>query len=121
MAVAAVVGTGVITAVDPTSTHVPLCPLKAVTGLDCPFCGSLRAVYSLTRLDLPTAANHNIVFTAAVPFLIVGWALWLARTLREPDSRPRRYPRATRVALAFLLAFAVLRNLPALSWLDSAA
>ncbi len=118
---AAVVGTGVIAALDPTANHVPLCPLLALTGIDCPFCGSLRAVYSLTRFDVVTAANHNIVFTAAVPFLVIGWAVWLARTLRHPDIPLPHYPRATKVALGFLLAFAVARNLPGLEWLGSGA
>ena len=65
----AVAGTALLAAVDPSARDVPLCPLKAITGLDCPFCGSLRAVHALAHLDLATALDHNVLFTLSVPFL----------------------------------------------------
>lgn len=64
-------------AVDPSARDVPLCPLKAITGIYCPFCGSLRAVHALAHLDLATALDHNVLFTLSVPFLVVGWVVWL--------------------------------------------
>ncbi|WP_131724959.1 DUF2752 domain-containing protein, partial [Mycobacteroides abscessus] len=38
---------------DPTTPGgvLPVCPLKALTGLDCPGCGGLRMVYSLMHGD----------------------------------------------------------------------
>jgi hypothetical protein len=119
----AAAGTAVLAVGDPNTTRVPLCPLKAVTGLDCPFCGSLRAVHSLTHLDLAGAANHNLVFTVAAPFLVAAWAWWLAGSLGWVRPVPTdRLPAAARVvAVVALLAFALVRNLPAFSWLDSTA
>ena len=126
----ALVGLGVAAAtaalavVNPNTTQVPLCPLHAVTGFDCPFCGSLRAVHALAHQQLAEAASHNLLFTLAAPFLVSGWLLWLRASLRHPNSAlsPPRVPRGVVAALISLTAvFFVARNLPALSWLASSA
>ncbi|MCU1356667.1 MAG: hypothetical protein JWM89_2085 [Acidimicrobiales bacterium] len=118
---AAAAGTALLAIGNPDTTHVPLCPLKAITGLDCPFCGSLRAVHSLTRLRVGEALDHNLVFTVAVPFVVVGWLLWLRRTVAGRPA-PAPAPRwATTVAVAVLVAFGIARNLPAFAWLGSTA
>src|SRR4051794_25353826 len=98
---------------DPnTSDAFPLCPLKAVTGWDCPACGSLRAVHSLCRLDLAGAMDHNVLFVLLVPFLALGYAAWLARSLgwRVPTIEVPRFVFPAIMLLA--VAFAVIRNLP---------
>lgn len=125
---AALAATAVLAVGNPNTTHVPLCPLKAVTGLDCPLCGSLRAVHALTRGDIAGAANHNLLFTVAAPFLVLAWGWWLLDTL---DRRPpgtqlveayRRHATPLRwVGIALLVTFAVVRNLPSMSWLGSTA
>jgi len=48
---------------------VSLCPVHAVTGFWCPVCGSLRAVASLTRLDVAGALSSNLLVTALLPLL----------------------------------------------------
>jgi len=96
---------------DPTSSHVPLCPLHALTGIWCPFCGGLRAVYELTRLNVVSALHYNLVVVAAVPFVL---ALWLdtVQRARAGHSR-RRLPRRLVIAIVVaLVAFTVVRNLP---------
>lgn len=125
---AALAATAVLAVGNPNTTHVPLCPLKAVTGLDCPLCGSLRAVHALTRGDIAGAANHNLLFTVAAPFLVLAWGWWLLDTLdRRPPGTPlveayRRHATLLRwVGVAVLVTFAVVRNLPSMSWLGSTA
>lgn len=111
-------GTGAVALVDPTATHVPLCPLAFATGLDCPFCGSLRAVHRLTQGDVVAALDHNLLFTVSVPALVTVWGIWLLRSLGHPVLPRWRWPARTGpVLLAVAVAFAVARNLPALSWL----
>lgn len=118
--IAASVGTLLVTIGDPNTTHVPLCPLKAVSGLDCAFCGSLRATHSLTHGDLAGALDHNILFTLISPLLVVGWAVWLLRSLGH-DVLPRvQVPRWAMLSMiAVALAFSVMRNLPAFAWFAS--
>ncbi|CAN5176580.1 hypothetical protein BH20ACT3_BH20ACT3_09380 [soil metagenome] len=116
----AVVGTAGVAVVDPTATHVPLCPLAFATGLDCPFCGSLRAVHGLTQADVVAAVDHNLLFTVSVPALVAVWGIWLLRSLGRPVLPRWRWPARTGpLLLAVAVAFAVTRNLPALSWLAS--
>src|SRR6478752_8420222 len=93
------------------------CPFYALTGLYCPGCGGLRAVNDLTDGDLVGAASSNLAFVVALPFILVGLALWVlgrwqGRSYAPPMSvvRPVAY-----VSLALLAVFTVLRNLPG-SW-----
>ena len=98
-------------ALDPTRNHVPLCPLHSITGLNCPFCGSLRAAYSLSRGRLAAAAHDNVLLLMALPLLVAFWIDWATRAQR--GELRRRVPRAVVVAIVVLItAFAVLRNLP---------
>ena len=104
----ALAGVGVVAVVDPNTTHVPLCPLHAMTGLWCPFCGGLRAVFELTRGQLATAAHDNLLVVVALPVVVL---LWLD-ALRRGPAPSRRWPVAARLAvLSALVAFTVLRNL----------
>lgn len=117
---AVVAATAAISVLDPVGHHVPLCPLHSLTGLDCPACGGLRAVFSLTRGDIAAAASHHLLFTVAVPFLVVGWVAWTFGAFTRPDAPPRPLPRwSGAAALAVLIVFSVVRNLPAFAWLGS--
>jgi hypothetical protein len=98
-------------ALDPTHTHIPLCPLRAATGLWCPLCGGLRATYSLAHADIAAALRENAVFVLALPVLFALWLEWVWRARR---GRPPR--RITAQAVVWLVVvctlFTVLRNLP---------
>jgi hypothetical protein len=116
-----VLGAGVaaatVTAVaDPNKGHFPLCPLKAVTGLDCPACGSLRAFHSLAHGQLHQALDHNVLFVLGFPLLVYGW-LVMGGVLPRPRPMPRPLVWA---GVALLAVFMVVRNLPG-SWLGSGA
>jgi hypothetical protein len=88
---AAVVGaTAYVGLVDPnTPGHYPLCPTKALTGFDCPFCGGLRATHALAHGDLGSALNHNaLVPLVVVPALVALWIVWLRRAWIGPTPSP---------------------------------
>jgi hypothetical protein len=94
------------------------CPTQVLTHLDCPACGSLRAVHDLTRLDLDAAASSNLLLVVALPVVI---ALWLRRVVVAwrggGGMRPLVVPPAVwMVGLAVVAVFTVARNLPG-SWL----
>ncbi|UQX88333.1 DUF2752 domain-containing protein [Jatrophihabitans telluris] len=102
--------------VNPNTTHVPLCPFHAVTGLNCPLCGATRATYALLHGDVVTALHDNAVYVLGLPLLFwLGWRWY--RATAGPDrpgaSRHRLMPRAVFIALLVLLVvFGVVRNLP---------
>ena len=117
----------------------PGCPMKEVTGLDCPGCGGTRAVHALTQGDIGTALDHNVVITVVLPLLVVAWGLWLVHSVRVTRARHRGVDPPARPALlripapsyqgwlgivGALLAFAVIRNIsavPAFAFLASEA
>lgn len=94
------------------------CPTKLLTDLDCPLCGSLRAVNDLTHLDVGAALSSNLVFVLAVPLIVFLWARRLVACWRGGEAmRPLVAPSWVWVAgLVALGVFTVARNLPG-SWL----
>lgn len=117
-AVGLVSGT-LVTVVDVNQPgHFPVCPFRALTGLDCPFCGGLRAVHDLGHGRLVAALDQNALVTLAVPLAVLWWLSWTVRSMRARPARPT--PRwAVPVTLAVLLVFWVVRNLPGVPFLHS--
>jgi len=113
---AALVAATVSWFVDPNTHRIPLCPLHAMTGLWCPFCGCTRAVHALVHADLATALRDNALFVAALPLLVLlWWRWWQAPSASRALPRPLFWSAATLV-----LVFGVLRNLPPGHWLAPA-
>jgi hypothetical protein len=96
----------VLAAFDPSTTWwLPSCPFHAITGWNCPLCGSLRAIHALVH-DGPLAA---LAFNPLTIAGMAGFALARERTTTFVFSMR---------GLAALVAFGLLRNLPAFSgWL----
>ena len=114
--------TAVVALVDPHQPgHYPLCPFRALTGLDCPFCGGLRATNDLAHGHLAAAASHNLLLVVSVPLLVLGWLTWLRRVARPGSARTATATsgRAQVAVLVVLVAFAVVRNTPWGAWLGS--
>ena len=97
-----------------------LCPWLALTGQYCPGCGSLRAVNDLTNGDVVAAASSNLVFVLMVPVLVFWWLRWTGRSWSGTVASAtvsRHSGRWIALAAVVMVAFGVLRNLPAGSWL----
>ena len=90
------------------------CPTKLLTDLDCPLCGSLRAVNDLTHLDVGAALSSNLVLVLAVPAILFFWGRRLVACWRGGEAmRPLAIPSWMWVAgLVVLTVFTVVRNLP---------
>lgn len=61
---------------DPEKFKIyPKCPFYMLTGLECPGCGSQRAIYNLLNLNIHAAFKHNAFLVCMIPiipiFLIV--------------------------------------------------
>ncbi|GAB3250719.1 DUF2752 domain-containing protein [Alteromonas gracilis] len=93
------------------------CPWLLLTGTYCPGCGGLRAVNDLTELRLSDAASSNLLFVAALPFIVLLWSrevVWAWRGERRPWLSPRAF---ALVVSTLILGFWVVRNLPGAAWL----
>lgn len=114
-------GMAVVYAVNPNTTHIPLCPLHAMTGLNCPLCGASRATYALLHGDLVTALHDNALYLVSIPFLLVLWLRWWEQTRAGAASRPVVSRRGLVVVVAVSAVFMVVRNLPFGAWLSPQA
>jgi hypothetical protein len=114
--------TAVVALVDPNEGgHYPTCPLLALTGIYCPFCGGLRAVHDLAHLDLAGALDRNPLAVLVLPVLAILWLLWAQRAFTGRQLLRLRPPSWWGWATVGVLAvFMVLRNLPGGSWLSPA-
>ncbi|MBR5898274.1 MAG: DUF2752 domain-containing protein [Muribaculaceae bacterium] len=72
---------------DPTSRFFPSCPFLSLTGLECPGCGSQRALHALLHGDIVAVWHLNAALFVFVPLLI---ALFVAELL-GPQRAPRLY------------------------------
>jgi hypothetical protein len=104
---------------DPAETWwFPSCPLRALTGWLCPFCGSLRALHALIHGAWGTALTLNPLTTLGV---LAGIATLIYDAVTS--DRSTQFERVLRLCVsargvAFLFAFGVFRNLSEpLAWI----
>ena len=50
----------------------PKCPFRVATGLQCPGCGSQRAIHYLLNFDMLNAIKENAVMVFSIPYLLLG-------------------------------------------------
>jgi hypothetical protein len=88
---------------DPTMAHFyPPCVFHALTGLQCPGCGSTRALHHLLHGDVSGAFRLNPLLFAMAPFM--GIASRWPRILTKPSV-------AWTIA-AVVVTYGIVRNLP---------
>ncbi|GAA2807180.1 DUF2752 domain-containing protein [Mycolicibacterium pallens] len=100
---------------DPTTPGgiLPVCPTKALLGVDCPGCGTLRMIYSLLHGDLLAAVRFNALGLVALGFLAVAFGTWTyGRATGRPIIGWQHHRWAPYVALALVAVWFVVRNLP---------
>lgn len=113
-------GVGLSAIYATTGLGVP-CPLRAVTGWECPLCGGTRLGSALLHGDVTSAFRYNpLVFIGLILATALGIA-WLIETLGGPKSRllhrvsawlGRVHPTVlSLVLLGFSILYAVIRNL----------
>jgi hypothetical protein len=99
---------------DPANTTVyPPCLFHLLSGLHCPGCGSLRALYQLSHGHVAAALGLNPLMVLSLPFL--GYAFLSRASLH---IRGRSLPGVSVspywywLLLGSILAFWLLRNIP---------
>jgi hypothetical protein len=101
---------------DPaTNALFPKCPFKMLTGLECPGCGSQRAIHRLLNLDFQGAISQNVLVMVAIPYMITGALFDLTGGRSEGVLRWRKRlfgATAIWIILAIIVIFTILRNVP---------
>lgn len=58
--------------IDPAKSALFLkCPLKSISGYDCPGCGAQRAFHEILHFRFLEAFKYNPLFVLSIPFLII--------------------------------------------------
>lgn len=101
--------------VDPTRTALlPTCPFKVVTGgLDCPGCGTTRAMHQLLNGNVTAAVGLNALALLALPYVLYSWLAWALPTVSSVRLPVVRLPaKAIYGLVGLVVAWWVVRNLP---------
>lgn len=100
-----------------TNRYIP-CLFHKITGLYCPGCGITRMIQAIVRLEFVEAFWYNPLVFCLIPFI----GLYLINLIRSNLNKKKLFGDKTRkvfwnVTLVITIAFWVLRNIPALSFL----
>jgi hypothetical protein len=98
------IGVAILFLFDPVRTSVyPPCPFHWLTGLNCPGCGSMRALHQLVHGHLAAALGCNPLTVFLLPLLCV---------LLVKGGQAFVKPVWIWTLLGAIIAFGVLRNIP---------
>jgi hypothetical protein len=99
---------------DPANSPIfPPCPLRYLTGLYCPGCGSLRALHALLHGDLRQALAMNSLTVILLPFIGCGLVSEICMQFRGQPIVGTRIPATwIRALFAVIVLFGIARNLP---------
>ena len=100
---------------DPTTPGgpLPVCPTKALLGIDCPGCGSARMLYSLMHGNLLAAARFNALGLVALVLLVWAYLAWTYGRVTGRRIRGWQHQRwSAMVTLSLVVAWFVVRNIP---------
>lgn len=92
----------------------PKCPVKALSRLDCPGCGSQRAIHSLLHGDFRSAFEYNAMVIPFMPYLMFGFGFQL---VKNPGPRQLYWRKilygewAVKIVSVVIILYAIFRNL----------
>jgi hypothetical protein len=96
----------------------PVCEFHQLTGLNCPGCGGTRAVYQLLHGQVLGAMQDNALAVLGLAGLAVRAAWVGVKKYRRRPVGPFLPAKFFLPLLVVTIVFAVLRNLPAFSFLS---
>ena len=91
----------------------PICIFRFLTGLQCPGCGTTRALHQILHGHFLTALTLNPLVFIAIPFLLFAFLRYTVIALRGGVPRPNALPAPYIYAIFFVvLSFWIFRNTP---------
>lgn len=93
------------------------CPFLKYLGVYCPACGMTRAAHSLLHLRFKEAFRYNSFFTLTLPLLAYAYAAFFLNAVTSKRILPEVRKKAVYIYLLLFLAFGILRNFEAFSFL----
>jgi len=97
---------------NPQIMPFPKCPFKSITGLQCPGCGSQRAIYQVLHGNFAESFRLNYLFLPAIFYGLIGGFTANFFPSQWPVIRKKFYGlTAAYVALIIILLFWIARNI----------
>lgn len=94
------------------------CVFNLITGLHCPGCGISRMFLSLAKLDFAAAFKYNALILTASPIAAIFVIRHYVRYILTGKNKSDKLETVMLlILLVLLIIFAILRNLPAFSFL----
>ena len=92
----------------------PECPFHKYTHLDCPGCGSQRAIHALLNGQITQAINYNLLLVLSLPMLLVHFSLkgLTMVTGRDYELKIWYKPITPKIIFALVMVFWIARNIP---------
>lgn len=89
------------------------CPLYDTTGVYCPGCGSQRAIHNLVHGNFLAALKQNIMLILGGLALLYHYGIVLSNSIFKTNFKSiLNNKKVLLIALAILLLFWILRNIP---------
>jgi hypothetical protein len=107
-------GAAVVGYFNPTTAgFFPVCPLHALTGLNCPGCGLTRGFHALFHGDILAALHFNALLPLYAFIFFYFTASMFLIVIRGRGLSWRIFPPSALYGFLFVVAaFFILRNLP---------
>ncbi|WP_158825261.1 DUF2752 domain-containing protein [Mucilaginibacter lacusdianchii] len=92
----------------------PKCPFHYLTGLDCPGCGSQRAIYALLHGNIIGAIHQNLLLIISLPFLAIHSGYQALSFVKQKSYKWKviYHPLTPKILTVIVVAFWIIRNLP---------
>ena len=91
----------------------PLCPFRQLTGLQCPGCGTTRALHELVHGQFAAAFRLNPLLLIASPFLVWAFLRYSVIALQGGMPRKNMLPAPYIYTIFFVVvSFWIFRNTP---------
>ena len=92
----------------------PKCPFRVATGLQCPGCGSQRAIHYLLNLDIYNAIKENAILVFSIPYLLIGILFDAIKNTNQSFLKWRKIlfgEKAIWGILSIIILFWIVRNI----------
>ena len=93
------------------------CPIKLLTGFDCPGCGITRAIVSLFELNFYQAFRYNMLVIFLLALYIIYLFACLVKYIIKKDYHIKIPNYVYIILIIITILFGILRNIPEFSFL----
>lgn len=92
----------------------PECPFHKYLKLDCPGCGSQRAIHSILHGRILEGINYNLLMVLSLPLLLVHLGVKIFSYFNKKEIILNFWykPATPKIIFAIVLLFWILRNIP---------